>query len=176
MHIPKQNGFSLVEMLVAVTILVLGIAGPMKIAANGLHSSFYSRDRIIATYLAQEAIEYIRYARDVAGLTDISGTPTNWDAFIDSSCANNKCSVDPWQVDPSGSAIKNCTSGGNTCYLSLDENTGHYVVSSSGKFQREVYAKKTGDEIVITAIITWEDQGTKTLTLTDRIHNWQIAD
>lgn len=54
----KHNkGYSLVEVLVAITILMLAIAGPLTIASRGLQSTQYAKDSTIAFLLAQEGIE-----------------------------------------------------------------------------------------------------------------------
>ena len=52
------------ETLIAVFVLSLAITGPFMIAQKGLQAGLISKDQITAFYLAQDAIEYIRYARD----------------------------------------------------------------------------------------------------------------
>lgn len=65
-----QKGFTLIETLVAISILLLSIIGPMEIAARGLFSAYYARDEITAYYLAQEGVEYVRNLRDTKYLVD----------------------------------------------------------------------------------------------------------
>lgn len=62
--ITKNKGFTLVETLVAISILVLALTGPLAIIAQSLKASNFSRDEITAAYLAQEPIEFIRNMRD----------------------------------------------------------------------------------------------------------------
>ena len=59
-----MKGFTLLETLVAVTILVVSIMAPMTIAQNALQNAIYARDQVTAFYLAQEGIEYVRALRD----------------------------------------------------------------------------------------------------------------
>lgn len=60
----KQNGFTLIETLVAIAIIMLAVAGPLVIAQKGISSAVYARDQITAAYLAQDAMEYVRFVRD----------------------------------------------------------------------------------------------------------------
>ena len=83
MFLPKlkfnKKGFTLIETLVAVTILLVAVVGPMEIASKGLFSAFYAQDEITAFYLAQEGIEYTRNARDTNYLIAIKEEPDrNW--------------------------------------------------------------------------------------------------
>jgi prepilin-type N-terminal cleavage/methylation domain-containing protein len=78
----KNYGFTLLETLVAVTILTMVIIGPLTLAINSISAAMISQNQIIAFYLAQEAIEYIGNIRDsnflqgndwLDGLADCAG-------------------------------------------------------------------------------------------------------
>lgn len=73
----KEKGFTLIETLVAISILLLSIIGPMEIAARGLFSAYYARDEITAYYLAQEGVEYVRNLRDTMYLEDFKAGTIN---------------------------------------------------------------------------------------------------
>jgi Tfp pilus assembly protein PilV len=60
----SERGFSLFETLVAIFILMVAVAGAMSLTQKSLTSSAYSKDQVIASFLAQDAIEYIRNIRD----------------------------------------------------------------------------------------------------------------
>lgn len=62
--IKNKEGFTIIETLVAITILMIAIAGPMTIAQKGLRASVQARDQITATYLAQDVMEYMKNLRD----------------------------------------------------------------------------------------------------------------
>ena len=60
-----QSGFTLVEALVAITILIVGVIGPLSLAAQGIGDGIFARNQVAANYLAQEALEIVinkRYA------------------------------------------------------------------------------------------------------------------
>lgn len=59
-----QSGFTIVETLVAITILMIAIAGPLSIASKSLNAALVARNQLIASYLAQESMEVIKNIRD----------------------------------------------------------------------------------------------------------------
>ncbi|MFZ2887015.1 MAG: prepilin-type N-terminal cleavage/methylation domain-containing protein [Minisyncoccia bacterium] len=64
-----SRGMTLVETLVAVSILSVAIVAPMTLTMQSLSAAYYARDQVIASNLAQEAIEAVRAVRDANILT-----------------------------------------------------------------------------------------------------------
>jgi type II secretory pathway pseudopilin PulG len=116
-YVKSGAGFTLVETLVAITVLLVAIVGPMTIAAQGLQASFFAREETTAVYLAQEGIEAVERARDNGALDAIYGIGlTAWglcqngllpasttDPYADQKTPNGKnytdkdvCSIDTW--------------------------------------------------------------------------------
>ncbi len=60
----EREGFTIVETLVAITILMIAIVGPMTISQKGLMASIYAKDQVTASFLAQDAMEYMTNLRD----------------------------------------------------------------------------------------------------------------
>lgn len=54
-----KNGFTLIETLVAISILMIAIAGPLTVANKAYTSAQDARNQTIAYNLAQEGLEYI---------------------------------------------------------------------------------------------------------------------
>lgn len=69
----KISGFTLIETLVAVSLLSVAIVAPMSLTTKSLASSYYARDQVVAFHLAQEAIEAVRHTRDNNILQIVSG-------------------------------------------------------------------------------------------------------
>jgi prepilin-type N-terminal cleavage/methylation domain-containing protein len=69
----KNGGYSLVEVLVAISILLLATVGPMTIAVKGIQSSYYARQQATALFLAQEGVEMVVASRNEALITAIRG-------------------------------------------------------------------------------------------------------
>jgi len=72
-----KRGFTLIETLVAVSLLAVAITAPMTLTLKSLSAAYYARDQITAFHLAQEAIESVRHTRDHNILETALGTPTN---------------------------------------------------------------------------------------------------
>lgn len=111
----RSRAFTLVETLIAVSILTLSIAGPLLAASRSLVLAQVSRDKLTASYLAQEGIEYVRAMRDDAYLSsyqsggaDVSGAA--WSDFVSGNsswsitpCVTAACTLDPTQDQGYGS-------------------------------------------------------------------------
>ncbi|MCR4334259.1 MAG: prepilin-type N-terminal cleavage/methylation domain-containing protein [Patescibacteria group bacterium] len=83
-----MKGFTLIETLVAVAIMMLAVTGPLTIAHRGVQSALYAKDQVTAYYLAQDAVEYIRSVRDGNFLASKS-----WLEELDL-CLNTDCMID----------------------------------------------------------------------------------
>src|SRR3989344_9316175 len=60
----SSRGMTLIETLVAITILTVAIIAPMSLTMQSLSASYYARDQVSAFNLGQEAIESVRAIRD----------------------------------------------------------------------------------------------------------------
>ena len=89
---PTSKGYSLIEVLVAVAILLIAIVGPMTIAATGLKNVQFAREQNIAIFLAQEGIEKVHQSRDEHYLDFFFGSSgDDWQDFVDDITASNAC-------------------------------------------------------------------------------------
>lgn len=86
--VSTSRGFTLIETMVAISILLMSMTSPIIIARQGMISARQARNSITAFYMAQDAIEYIRNVRDSNFL---SGQP--WLTSFDP-CLDNLCQVD----------------------------------------------------------------------------------
>ncbi len=63
-RLAADSGFTLIETLVAISLLTVAIVAPMSLVTQSLSSAFYARDQVTAYNLAQEGIEALRAVRD----------------------------------------------------------------------------------------------------------------
>ena len=84
MRIKLSTGFTLVEAMVAVTVLTLAISGAFFTANSAIIAAEIASDQLTASYLAQEGVEYVRKMRDDAYLAAVAGgNPANaWSTFL----------------------------------------------------------------------------------------------
>ncbi len=61
----QKKGFTLIETLVAISILMIAIAGPLTVATKAYTASLDARNQTIAINLAQETMEYLNNIKDV---------------------------------------------------------------------------------------------------------------
>lgn len=169
-----SRGFTLVETLVAITIIALALVGPLYAVQQALNASRSARDQLVASSLAQEAVEYVRAVRDGNYLYTLkSGNARSWLFGIDgtggsTNCVSARCVVDPTQNTVSRSILP--------LYLST---TGLYNQQASGTqtpFTRTIQLSAVPGsvtEVVLTVTVTWSTKGIPyTLTITERLHNW----
>lgn len=73
-----NKGFTLIETLVAITILMISIVGPLTIAQKSFMAAITARDQVIASFLAQDMMEQLKNSRDNALLASPPTSFTNW--------------------------------------------------------------------------------------------------
>jgi prepilin-type N-terminal cleavage/methylation domain-containing protein len=120
--LPAQAGFTLIETLVAISLLMLALVAPMSLAAQSLAAAYYSRSQITGFYLAQEGIEVVRSVRDANIITEAEGgtLPVNQGGAISSVFDNIPAGTTvgnsiPFTVDSlqgTSNAIFTCPSSG----------------------------------------------------------------
>ncbi len=166
-NIKTSKGFTLIETLVAISILLLSISAPLTIASKGLASSYYAREQITAFYLAQDAVEYIRNTRDnnfLSGANWLNGFPdTNGALFT---------------VDTTNGTMALCPSGGCVA-LGYNSSTGFYKYNDPNAkvsvFTRSISIKTINtNEALVSVKISWTaGKLSRTFSVKENILNWQ---
>ena len=201
----KNEGFTILETLVAITIILIAITGPLDIIAHSLKASYYSRDEVTAFYLAQEAIEYARNERDNNELNENAAVKDWLVGAVPAECLNdagknptNKCML----LQTTGGDYKYQKCGGTTCDIMYKNGEGIYGAENIGNvtptnFTREIYFTKVPDEsvptgsrdavwstgmdrneVVVTVNVYWDNSvgsGNK-FTLNTHLFNWKITE
>jgi hypothetical protein len=171
--LPPKNirGFSLIETLVAVSIMMLSVAGPLSVASRGLISAQFARDQITAFHLAREATELVRSRRDSNTLNEDA-----WTGGMDA-CFVGECMVDPRD----GNILFELCSGGVCEPLSYHETTGMYAYEGGvgweqSRFTRTITMEEAipGREIGVTVTVAWHTGVLqREFTITEHFFNWR---
>lgn len=170
-----SGGFTLVETLVAIAIFTTSILGLMLVLAAGIYNTNYAKNKITASYLAQEGIEYIRNMRDTYGLyTAVTGKDwSNFKAKLAPCNLGNECGFDN-SVAPID--VKKCNQL-NDCKLFFNNNNGSYNsgVGVDSGFARKIWADVIGPdkEIKIFSNVSWtQSSGSYSITFSENLFNW----
>jgi type II secretory pathway pseudopilin PulG len=177
---PKfTTGFTLVESLVAISILMVAIVTPMTIAQKGLGSANYSKDQMTASFLAQDALEFIKNKRDEIGVTydvSIPGDPPDWLGEINIGCKSPSLGCDVDTIDgsyvttnPKLNIYRN--NAGEFFYYG---HKGVGLVSEPSKFARNVKIEKiNNDEASIVVTVKWQStNGEEKVEVKNFIYNY----
>ncbi|MFA7193508.1 MAG: prepilin-type N-terminal cleavage/methylation domain-containing protein [Candidatus Paceibacterota bacterium] len=176
----RDRGFTILETLVAIFILVLSITGPMVFAQSGLRTAFLARDQITSFFLAQDAVETIKNMRDNNALNGAN----NWldGIFACDQNLNPTCLI---SIDTTMSTttpeIDICTSG--TCPPLKTDASGRFGYnfsindSSDSRFTRNIYLTEVvpGAELQIVVEMTWTSNvrvGDSRIVVQENIFNW----
>jgi prepilin-type N-terminal cleavage/methylation domain-containing protein len=177
----NKKGFTLIETLIAVFVLVLAITGPLVYATNNLRSSFDSRDQITAFYLAQDVLEYIKNKRDDNVVLD--GLRENWLTGFSLCQSSNGCTIDT-MLD----IVRSCPNS-DGCSISRplkiyqQNNLDVYGIdpgSTKSRFWRKIEINDvvSSEEVSVTITVGWSSSlnaTEKKIVVKEHIFNWAIS-
>ncbi len=165
----RDRGFTILEILIAIFILVTAIIGiystfPRIIVATSIISS-----RLTAAYLAQEGIEIIRNMRDANWLKNPTD-PTKWNIGLTGCTSGCEADYTTGAVDQT-TALRSYTGA----LLDIDANNFYsYSGGSPTKFKRKITVTSTATDVLqVSVLINWEDRGKPyNFTAEEKLYNW----
>lgn len=184
-------GFTLVETLVAISILLVVIIGPMTIAQKGIQNAYFARDQLTAVFLAQEAIEAVREIRDdtALGVYDDLVDPappapspgdtwTWYDNFVDDpqSRGSDDCTNGVGcKFDPDSRLFGECGDDGNGCQLRVTSD-GKYtydLLEPLSVYTRKVYIESVGlNAVKVRVKVEWSASTFGGITRDVELETW----
>ncbi|MDB4992020.1 MAG: seg [Parcubacteria group bacterium] len=162
------RGFTLVETLVAIAILMLAITVPFYSVQQSINASNAARDQLVASSLAQEAAEYIYYLRDTNYLST-----TGWLTGMDNCLTTNA----PYGcvVDPSQNTLTSCTGSGCPVLNISGSNLYTQTAGTGTRFTRKVQIEQLagGTQAKVTVLVTFSSgHHTYSVTVVENLYNW----
>lgn len=149
-----KKGFTIVESMVAISILTIAIMGATSAAQSGLASYSLSKEQTIAFYLAQEGFEQIRNIRDENRIKKVSWLAGIANNSTDPCFFGELCTVSPIE---SSTPIR-CPSSGCPVirYNKISGFYGYNSLWDQTNFRREISLKRVNnDEVSITVRVIW---------------------
>ncbi len=194
----KNRGFTLLETVVALTVILAAVVGPVALITRGLFSFSFSKNKVIGANLAQEGLEIIRLIRENNIACDFLNGPAvrEWNRDSDGMLMRRlKVGVDM----QSRTAISCGSATMITPRLSIScsdpllfetdplvENAGTYGYKSGTPtiFSRCVEITSppdnpdgdipASDQMDVAATVTWNEHGNdRSLKLQERLYNWR---
>jgi type II secretory pathway pseudopilin PulG len=175
-----KKAFTLVETLVAITVLVTAIVGPLYAVHKSLIASYTARDSLIATALAQEGIEYVRSVRDGNYLSHQS----NWLNGL-TTCmltgaegpSDYGCGPDPitGALEACGPPTVSQPTGCTPLKLDTSYRYRQGATGTATRFSRKVtIANVSATEVIVTTTVAWSTLRIPyTVVVTEHLYNWQ---
>ncbi len=185
----SKEGFTLVETLISLSIFSFAILGLMSVLGSGIANTHYAKTKLVASYLAQEGIEYMRNIRDDFMLYSPSSA-AGWAAFNvhltrpQSLCDVNGCYFDDSNLDYSnpskpmaGIDLNLCAGQGAVCPdLLYDGATGKYGYASGfpSGYNRKIRTLVIGaKETRVTSTVSWmQGSGAYSITFSENFFDW----
>ncbi len=152
-------GFTLIETIVAVGIIIIGLVSALTLITNSLFYVSNINDRLVAANLTAEGLEVARNIRDNNRLANLS-----W---------NNGLANGDYQAAYNSTSLSSY--GGNV--LLLDSGTGLYNYSSgaSTPYIRKISISNLSSyEIRVISTVTWQRRGiTYSNSAESHLFNWK---
>ncbi|OGD31083.1 hypothetical protein A3A25_03565 [Candidatus Azambacteria bacterium RIFCSPLOWO2_01_FULL_46_26] len=169
-HILQNNkGFSLLETVVALGILVVGIGGAVGLVAQSLASIEAIKNKVISANLAQEGIEVVRNLRDENWLNDVHWRGEGGGILL---------ADGDYRVQYNATALTSFTDTflqtNSSGYYGYNNEYG-YLGGSDTVFKRKITISMISDtQIKVISRVDWTEKGrVKFIEIEDRLYNWK---
>ncbi len=180
-----NKGFTLIETLVAISLLVIAVSSPLSLAARSLFSAHYAKDQLVASHLAQEAIEIVRQKRDQNLMLFLKDTINNdrqdWlrNTQLEDAVVGTKVIVimDVSDISNLSFILVDQISGidDNSSILKHDGSIYNHSSGNDTYFRRVIELTKISDyEIEVVARVRWKTGSfsARTFTIKENLYNW----
>lgn len=183
-------GFTLVETLIAVTIIIVGLVGAVSLITYAISTSSFVRGKLISSQLAQEGVEVVRNMRDNNWMAGKTATD-NWHYGLDSGTYVPVLSEKPGEIPTPAGKWKLAIFSDNKSIVYFNNDDKFYGQSESetgfvlGNWARasfnlkrwiQLFYDSGKDRVEITSYVQWQERGRRhNFEIKDYLYNWQVG-
>jgi Tfp pilus assembly protein PilV len=158
----KETGQILVETMVALSMVVIGLLGLLSLLTYSIGLNKVISDQYVASYLAAEGIEIIKYL--------IDSNVANGDSY------NSGLLTGDYEVDASGQISPN-----QNRFIYFDNQQKVYTYSQGTDSIQTPFKRKInisyngGNEMIVKSTVSWQGRGGsfQEITVEDHFFNWR---
>ena len=168
---PKNNqrGFTLLEVLVALSFLTIISLSTIQLITRARQAADLARQDFVAVNLAREGLELVRATRD-----------TNWFSTVDRSLwiQEDMCQSFTYDAAMLRARASVGSPAASALYIQQNGEWGHDVSGEPTQYEREFdvdCSEKDRDPgvVTITSRVTWQDRGLPhEVLLREKLYNW----
>ena len=157
----NKKGFSLLEIMVSIFVLLVGILGVSNVVLSTILTHTLNKDRLVASYLAQEGVELVRNMRD-----------TNW--VISRNFGAGFPSSGWWEIDVKNQKLQRLSGSGR--YLKIDPTSGmfQYDFGKETPFKRKIRFIRQGNQYIeVEVVVEWQRlRRNYSVQVSTYLYNW----
>lgn len=175
-----KKGFTLVETLVAVTIFTVSLTALVAVTSRGVFDTNFSKNKITASYLAQEGIELVRNVRDSRSIQE-----QTFLQVIDGLCSGSDCQIEIEPLDPYN-GIYACGDAGEIdpdsgcSFLLYDTDSGFYTYTVSPGVETSLFSRRISIEpvaeglgMIVRSQVFWrQGESLRDAVYTEVLYDW----
>jgi len=174
----RQEAFTLVEVLTALFLVMMGIGSGYALINQSLALSKSASLKVAAAYLGKEGIEIARGIRDDNYLKILYSeagydTDDSWMSGLNcSDCAVPVDCEDGCAADYSSTQLSTANVGDR---LKYNNSTGFYGYSGSDQslYSRTITVTPESDYLKVSVLVEWDERNfTQSMTVEENLYNW----
>jgi len=178
-----NKGFTLVELLITITVILVGLVGTFTAVQQGITTIDYARSRLTASLLAQEGVEIVKNIRDT-NLLEGRSVSIDWHEGLDPEDYTPGATSKVYEVeyeDIEDLASSFTTLGCDPCIFDdlrflTQDNNGFYGYSGATvtRYKRMVRMEKIAENhLRLTITVYWRTRnGNRDFVLIQEMFAW----
>ncbi len=156
-----KQGFTLIEALVAASILAVTLTALMNVMAQNVFNASYTKNKTVAILLAQEGVELVRNIQDSV-LLDTPFDVGNFGSYLIGSSSLAPCLTDnDCYIDPLNLAVLPCGGECPNLRLSFDGFYNYEELGTETIFRRVISLEPIPQGVRVTVEVFWSQGQTE---------------